>query len=166
MLKNFRIFVYPVVVLAAIAYLVSSTTAQKLPAARGWKRVTACRFSFLLPEHMQEMEVQPIDSCLANFEGEGIGIGLDFGFYSNPLSRQDDMKNYRSSVVRINGRKARLIMYDGEYKYPQVTEIHIVTAGPRNGFGNTSLLMSICTNPSVDAEIVRRIYESIKYLGK
>jgi hypothetical protein len=167
MLKNSRMFVYPVVMLAVFACLASFTMAQKLPVPRGWKRVTACQFSFLLPESMRDTTTRGIDSCLAGYEGDGISVRLDFGVYNGPISKQDSMKNYRKSVLSINGRKARLITYEGaNYAYPKATEIRIVTAGPKYGFRSTSLSMSICTKPPFDAEIVKRIYQSIKYLGK
>jgi hypothetical protein len=151
-------------------FIATGAFAQETPVPKGWKRVTACEFSFLLPEKTREISGRPIDSCIAAFEYRGINIGLDYGLYSSPVSEYDWMENYQNKPITINGREARLITYDDTRNKRHVstaTNLRMITTkAPYPGSNEVSLLMVISGKPSIDRQIVKRIYESVKFLGK
>ena len=151
-------------------FVATNALAQDPTTPKGWKRVTACSFSFLLPEKAREVTGRPIDSCIAEFRYKDVNVYLDYGLYSAPPSEQASMKNYENRSVTINGSDARLITYDDwthSKKVLSFTALHIVTAKATPPIlNNVSLLMVITAKPSGDRQIVKRIYESLKYLGK
>lgn len=160
-----KLLVYTAFLLVAFS---PCAVAQASLAPDKWKQVTACQFSFVLPAESREIKKQPVDSCLAAFEYKDIHISLDHGLYSAPLSKQDWMKDYQNVPITLNGRHARLITYEDvqhSQEVVHVTEIHVKTSKVA-GWGDVSLLMTISTNPSVDLQIVKRIYESLKFLTK
>lgn len=142
---------------------------QNAPAPKGWKRVTSCEFSFLLPATTREETTHPVDSCLANFQYKDLSISLDYGLYSSPLSEQDWMRNYQTTSITINGRKASLITYEDAMNpksIQNITKVHVITSKATPPFlGNVSLLMVISTKSSKDHEIIKKIYESLTFRG-
>ncbi|HEV7698885.1 MAG TPA: hypothetical protein VGO43_01515 [Pyrinomonadaceae bacterium] len=152
-----------------LASLPTGVVAQDSQPPKGWKLVTACSFSFLLPKKARELKTQMIDSCIASYEYEDIEIGLDYGLYSAPSSEQDWMKNYQSRSVTINGREARLVTYE-DTKHGgdllRVTQLHMITGKATWGSNDVSVLMVINTKRSSDHETVKRIYESVKSIEK
>lgn len=154
-----------------------SAFAQKEVVPKGWKEVKACDFSFQIPIWMKEAKVHMIDSCLAAYSGRSTHLSLDYGWYSGPLSRPDEkMENYKSEKIRLDGREATLITYiDTRFKEkPKVTQVHIVTF-PRKPDSeakwlgdsmDTSLLFEIGTIRPKSEAMVKRIYDSIRYIGK
>ena len=148
------------------------TEAQTTPAPEGWKKVTACQFTFNLPNDMQGVPQWPVDSCLAGYENEEISIELDYGWYSGPGGQQDWEKVYRTSSIKINGRTAELITYvidtdKMKTKHPLVTHIHLITHAPKKGKlrTTTSLLFTISCTEAVVQSVVKQIYESIRFVG-
>jgi hypothetical protein len=145
--------------------LTSLARAQVRDAPKGWKRVSACDFSFVLPEDMQSTNAHGRDSCVEEFENKDVLVYLDYGLYSNPGGRDDSMKQYKKSRVRIGGRAADVITYIDDSgtrgkELESATLVHIVT---RNNRPRVSLLLQIHTKESIDREIVKRIYQSIRY---
>jgi hypothetical protein len=149
--------------------------AQNSETPRGWKQVTACDFTFLVPDSTRALRTSPIDSCLAAFDYNGIEISLDYGWYSAPLGesyfeRPDSRyKNHRREKISIAGRDAELIHYDdmsNPKKTLHVTQVHIITSQSDRSSMIVSLLMSFETNKDSDADIIRQIYESVRFLGK
>jgi hypothetical protein len=120
---------------------------------------------------MVEHKTYPVDSCLAAFSNKEVSISLDYGWYSDPSGQAEWDTQYSRAEIRINGRKAELItsVIDTQKlptKNPMETEVHLVTHGPKNNEAGmiTSLLFTITTRKSIDQNLVKRIYESIRYL--
>jgi hypothetical protein len=153
-------------------FLASKNVAQTTETPKGWKLVKTCQFSFLLPQDMRDVTESPIDSCLAAFEKKDIQISLDYGWYSSPAGQAEWDKEFKTSKITINGRSAQLITFiidTSKLKTdrPVVTKIHIITDSSNKDWPRmtTSLLFTISAKENVDPDIVKRIYESIKFLG-
>lgn len=146
-----------------------AAVAQREPPPRGWKRVTSCSFTFLLPSRLASTQTHPVDSCLAAFESTDLSVSLDFGLYSSPLSKRDYMKDHQEVMIKIGSRDARLITYREERHgrkadKDMMTEAHIVIdSGPA---WENALLFTISSQKVVSAETIRQIYQSIRYVGK
>ena len=163
------LFLFSLVVLSG--YVV----AQDSGPPKGWKQVTACQFSFLVPENTQQFETHPIDSCLSAFEYEGLRISLDYGLYSAPLSEgwfkkpDSGLKNHTSQKLTINGRQAEVITYEDAIS-PQnivnVTQVHIITFKSDASQTMISLLMSFRSKDESNADVIKQIYESLRFVGK
>ena len=66
------------------------------------------RFSLTLPPGWQLNELQGIDSIVGEIVGEGVRLGFDFGWYSNPLADDDDPQ-HTVTYEDIGGRRAKLV---------------------------------------------------------
>ena len=164
------VFARTLALMFAFFCLSIAAIAQNSSVPKGWKQVTACEFSFLLPDDALQRKTHPVDSCLAGFDTKDIHIGLDYGLYSGPGSQQEWEKNYRNLPVKINGRKASLITYEIDERNPEfpcITMIHMWTSEPSMETGpGVSILMVISSKRSVEPRIVKQIYESLKFVGK
>jgi len=143
--------------------------AQRESTPPGWKSVTSCSFTFLLPSRLTYRQTHPVDSCLAAFESSDLSIWLDFGLYSRPLSKQDYMKDHQEVMIKIGDRDASLITYREERQGRKadkdlMTKVYIVIdSGP--GWEN-GLLFNISAQKAVPAETIKQIYQSIRYVGQ
>jgi len=159
--------------LLAFAVFSSDAVAQGSATPKGWRKVTACEFSFLVPEETRQRPTSPVDSCLAAFEYKDLSISLDYGWYSAPESEEAakfyGLKNYRSQDVTINGREATLITYDDAMRpndISSVTKIHVITSRSTKSPTIVSLLMSFQTKGTSNVDVIKQIYESLKFVGK
>jgi hypothetical protein len=67
--------------------------------------------SFSLPEDMVDQEAVGIDSLVGAYEGDGLVVNFDFGWYSSDFSELDEFDPTRSAVV-VDGHDATLVTAD------------------------------------------------------
>lgn len=72
------------------------------------KIVDVRKFSIQLPEGWVYEPQTGIDSFVGSFRGEGITLSFDYGYYSNPLANEGDIK-YSLTYETIDGQQAKLV---------------------------------------------------------
>jgi hypothetical protein len=136
-------------------------------APEGWKRIDAQgRFSFYIPPEMKRIDVHGIDSYVEKYSSDTMTLDFDYGQYSNPLDNEGE-EDYRSEVVEIDGRKARLVTLTltGEnlgYKYyaglyfPDVDPLERRTPKP-------GLTVGVSSKSKADQERAKKIFSTIRF---
>ncbi|HEV7401794.1 MAG TPA: hypothetical protein VGO11_02665 [Chthoniobacteraceae bacterium] len=126
--------------LLLLATLLGSLTVRATEPEEGWQTIKNNYFSFSIPNTLKKVKVQGIDSFVERYEGDGIKLSFDYGWYSDnlehwpPGTKYEDVKlgndpaklavtlkadpavNSTSSVgiyVKRAGEKAALGMYAG-----------------------------------------------------
>jgi hypothetical protein len=153
-----------------------NSSAQKVHVPEGWHVVKACGFSFVVPNDVIEKKVQPIDSCVAQFQSKNIAIKIDYGIYRGPATQSKDDRDYKVSDIKVSGKSGKLATYyndweNPETKHPDKIWYADIDLTPRqirlaNGKATVSLSFSVSRYESADPEVVKMIYESLKYLGR
>ncbi len=95
----------------------------------GWRSIDTGPFSALVPPGWQYNRAQGIDSFAGRFEGDGVVLFFDYGWYSNSLPFDDDPA-YHVHWESIGGREAKIV-------YPVTgggqTGIYFPDVGQANG---------------------------------
>lgn len=88
------------------------TAAPSLCDTDGWQTFETAAFTFEAPGAVVDREAQGIDSLVGEYEGAGLTIRFDFGWYSTDFA--DLAEHSTSEDVVIDGFPARLIDADIE----------------------------------------------------
>ncbi len=154
--------VLPLLILIIVAGCVEQKT-QNNSLEGGWKTIDAGgKFSFDLPQNMNKEEVQPIDSFVQQYVGDGMLVSFDYGWYSDPLDRYESEPEYWREQRKVGGFNATLIGYkfDGDLgKYHAGIAFRNIT---NDGIPN-HLTMSIFYNNPEDKNTAIKILESIRF---
>ena len=109
-----------------------------------------------------------IDSKAGVFTAEGLRIEYDFGLYSDPLTRRDDMLDYQSSEGNVEGLAARFVRYRlaGAADLPARSCSGGFVPGVRmSGMGALKLTVLACAVGGDNLMDVPTIFESIRFQG-
>lgn len=92
------------------------TTAPPADAPAGctddtWQRLDFDGFAFALPAGMVDQEAVGIDSLVGAYEGDGMVVNFDFGWYSSDFSELDRFDPTRDDI-ELDGQDATLITAD------------------------------------------------------
>lgn len=98
-----------------------------------WKRVRLCGLSISLPPSLKEKKLQPIDSCIGNFEDRDIRVTLDsipVGIEEKVFTRRNEYSNNREFKVvqrSVGGFKAEIVTClaatDAKLQYVTVLDV-------------------------------------------
>lgn len=86
---------------------ISSELRHSIP--NNWQSVDAGSFTLSLPPGWEFNVQQGIDSYVAEFIGDGVRLGFDYGWYSNPLADESD-PSYVVTYDAIDGKKAKIVV--------------------------------------------------------
>jgi hypothetical protein len=119
---------------------------------KDWKEVNKCGVSFLVPTNMKKKrdDAKPIDSCFASYRNSAITLGVTNDNYMG----QPEEEVYES--LKIDGKKARII------NSPNNLRVYVVVGENTNA--RFSFGMGITFKKAIDAQTVRKIVESIRFI--
>lgn len=119
------------------------------------------------PAAMQ-LKAGGIDSQAGMLTSEGLRIEYDFGLYSDPLTRRDDMLDYRSTDGTVDGRAARIVHFrltgTAATTLRACSGVH-VPAVRRSSMGALSLTVLACAASADDLKDAPDIFRSIRFQG-
>jgi hypothetical protein len=136
--------------------------AEKIP--KGWKRVSACNVSFLVPTEMVNLNLRGFDSCAAAFKSTEIVVNLDKGIYSNPGLADDKTEDYSRTPTVIDGKNAFIAKFldTGERgRYPKLNKWTVVYI-PSTKNAMLALSFVIQMSPKANPEVAEKISYSIR----
>ncbi len=89
-----------------------------------WKLVTECGLKFYIPSNLKEVKVQPIDSCIKDYESENMILSLDVlegsnvaDSYSNLGNEFINERNFKLEEFNANGQQAKIITFSDASKH-------------------------------------------------
>lgn len=77
--------------------------------AENWHVVDTNFFTVSLPSEWKFNPMQGIDSYVGEFVGDGVTLGFDYGWYSNPLADEGD-SHYTVTYETIDDRHAKIVV--------------------------------------------------------
>lgn len=140
--------------------------AQNSKVASGWKKVSICDISFIVPKNLKNNNARGIDSCVASFSNDKIGLGIDYGWYSSASTKYESYTDFKEEFIQIDGKKAQLATYIDTRSNDEemfVARIYIVTNEPEGGGMTTALNMTIGVGNEKDLETAKKIFQSIRF---
>ena len=88
----------------------SVITQSQIP--KGWKLIDLDRFSFLLPESMDDKKVKGIDSQIWRFEDDKISLSIEKGIYTNDFQNLKRSFEVQQEKVVIDGKNVIFFIWD------------------------------------------------------
>jgi hypothetical protein len=138
----------------------------------GWKRVSACGISFLVPASVENLNARGTDSCVAAFGDSDMGISIDYGMYSTAYKKHEvglegEIKRFRQGYIRVGGKRAQVVTYldvgmdrrDPHLQY--FAGMHVVVnerVRPKS-----SLNMTVAGRSEREQELAKRIFWSVRF---
>lgn len=113
-------------------------------------------FSLTLPSSLRQIKTQGADSYVGSFEGPGLRVEFDYGWYSDPL-RPDGQTGFVRTERQIGGRRAVIASWKRVSSLPYVAAIHFPAIIP-NGSKLTIYLFSEQPLPMSE-----QIFSSVKF---
>jgi len=151
----------------AFSYIgLTSNYAQDSKVPSGWKKVSICDISFIVPKNLKNNNSQGIDSCVASFSSSKIGLGIDYGWYGSASTKYESYTDFKEESIQIDGKKAQLATYidtRSNAKRKFVARIYVVLNEPEGGGMTTSLNMTIGVGNEKDLETAKQIFQSIRF---
>jgi hypothetical protein len=138
---------------------------------KSWKKISACKISFLVPKNVKNQKAQGIDSCIAEFESSSVRISIDYGWYGGSFTKYDTMLDFKEESIEIDGKKAQLVSYvEGSMfakyhpKEKYVMGIYVnLSEGQNQEVMKTSLKMKVAAKSERDLQTAKQIFRSIKF---
>lgn len=91
---------------------------------KGWKLVDLDRFSFLLPESMEDKKARGIDSAVWQFEDEEITLSIDSGIYTNDFQDLKSSFEVKEEKVTIDGKNVKFFIWDENKDISETYEVN------------------------------------------
>lgn len=136
-------------------------------APAGWRHWDLGAIGLRVPAVMQ-LKAGGTDSQAGALTSDGLRIVYDFGLYSDPLARRDDMLDYRSSAAAVDGRAARMVQFRlggaTAAPLPACSGVH-VPAVRKSSMGALSLTVLACAASADGLQDVPAIFRSIRFQG-
>jgi hypothetical protein len=80
------------------------------PAPANWTTIeTGCGFTLRAPADLEEVEVQPVDSCVFELSSTTCSVTADYGGFSANLEGTTGLPEYTATLVTIDGRDATVV---------------------------------------------------------
>jgi hypothetical protein len=156
-----------IVVVALIALLAFNWAPDADLVFDGWQRRTIGQnVTCQMPDTLQPVTVQGVDSMVTQFEGQNLQISFDFGWYSNRLNAEPETRDYRARTVKIGGRKAKLV----RWRRDDPNKPYVAGVAFRNvsGSGKASNHLSgsaLCATPA-EQDLAEQIFRTIRFDDK
>jgi hypothetical protein len=106
-----------------------------------------------------------IDSQAGVLTADGLRIDYDFGLYSDPLVRRDDMRDYQSTAGTVDGLAARFVRFrlaGATQSLPLCSGVHVPQVR-RSGTGILALTVLACADRAERLTDAPAIFESIRF---
>ena len=91
---------------------------------KGWKLVDLDRFSFLLPESMEDKKARGIDSNIWEFEDEEMSLSIDSGIYTNDFQDLKDSYEVKEEKLKIDNKNVRFFIWDDNKDISETYEVN------------------------------------------
>ena len=146
----------------------SSNHAQDSKVPSSWKKVSICNINFFVPKNLKNNNARGIDSCVASFDSEEIGLNIDYGWYGSPSAKySEEYTDFKEEFIKIDRKKAQLATFRDERmdsKQNFVARIYVALGKKLAGVGMTpSLNMTITVRSEKELETARQIFQSIRF---
>lgn len=139
---------------------------------KGWKRITLCSASILVPKNMSrpKTDVRPIDSCFDTFANKDIAVNINEDPYAPPFRRDEQWQDYTEAPITVGKLTGKLLTFRLNYSDRKNTILMNVTT-LRLGISpderaNAQVVLSIRHNPSVPPETIKTIVDSLQLTGR
>ena len=128
-----------------------------------WMKIEVnTQFAFWLPNFMNEVEVQAIDSSVRRWQSKDMIVTFDYGRFSDPLSTYDDQRAYELFETQVSEQQAKIIHFKRDNGW-WFTAIHFPFL-KKDTFGPAlKLTLVVETSPNMGKEISIRILNSITF---
>ncbi|MEO8673393.1 MAG: hypothetical protein ABI411_18920 [Tahibacter sp.] len=147
--------------IACLAALCSCTqTAKTIPPSQ-WKRVESPGFTLYVPPGFTEIATQGTDSVVRRFNGEGIALSLDYGWYSDPLNYSDH-PGFVENTETINGWRARMVSFDGPAT-PASSDRVVAVHFSDTGRDRVTLTVYVTCQSDTACDLARRIFRTVDF---
>lgn len=106
-----------------------------------------------------------IDSQAGTLAQGGLRVEYDFGRYSDPLTRRDDMRDYRSNAGAVDGLPARFVQFRATSLGGQMQScsgVHVSHIRP-SGSAKVSLTVLACADTEAQLGPSAAIIGSIRW---
>src|SRR5688572_1360347 len=96
--------------LIMLAAVLNAAAQSDLP-PKGWKWVSPCSASFLVPGKLdrQKSDAKPIDSCWATYGDGKLVVSVNEDNYAPPFRREPDWRDYTESPVTVGPLTGKLV---------------------------------------------------------
>ncbi|MBS1793889.1 MAG: hypothetical protein JSS81_08540 [Acidobacteria bacterium] len=128
--------------------------AQTREVPKGWKEVSFCGVSFLLPKNMKKQtdDARPYDSCGETFKGGNLWLGFSQSMYGE---LRDPERGARREETIIDGRRAIITTRDDG-----ASVFIVVFERPDS---RITLGLNVIGRPPAAAELALRIIRSLRF---
>lgn len=142
--------------------------AQDSEIASDWEKISVCNISFFIPKDLKNNNKRGIDSCVASFSNNEIGLTIDYGWYNSPSKKYETYTDFKEEFIEIDGKKAQFATYRHTLMNANqnlVATIYVVLDKTKeHGVGmTTSLDMTIVVRNEKDLETAKQIFQSIRF---
>ena len=150
----------------------SDIFAQNSEVPFGWKKVSVCQMSFLIPKTLKNRNAEGTDSCIAVFSNSKTALGIDYGWYGSAYKinklNKDYILDFKEETIKIDGKDAQFATFIDTRTNPKrnfIARIYVVLdEGKNNEFGmKTSLNMKVAVRNEKEFEIAKQIFQSIRF---
>lgn len=165
----FQYFIKTLILAFAFGFVgLTNNFAQKIEVPSDWKKVSACKMSFFVPQDFKEKDEEGVDSCVTSFGNGKIWLNIDYGYYGGASENDETVKNFKQEFIKIDGKKAQLAIYREDFadaKNVLMAEIYVVmdTSEKKTKGVTTSLNMEIGLESEKDLETAKQIFRSIRF---
>ncbi len=133
---------------------------------KNWEEVNfKGKFKVSLPTSLSEVDEQGIDSDIAQWEGEGITVRVDYGLFSDPLTSYADRLNNNLSNEYIGGYAVRIVRFD-QNDGSHFAAAHFHNLQKSRSAKLKKLTVVVETTQEVGSEISTKIIKSIQFKGE
>ena len=141
--------------------------AQDFKTHSDWKKVSVCDLSFSVPKNLKNNNARGIDSCVASFSSNKIGLYIDYGWYGSSSTQYEKYTDFKEEFIEIDGKKTQLATYRDTQmnaSHNFIARIYIALNEPKDGGGmTTSLNMAISVGSEKELETAKQIFQSIRF---
>ncbi len=139
-------------------------SAQDLKIPKGWKEISVCEIKFALPVNLKSQNVKGVDSCAAEYKGNKIKIGIDYGSYGSAYKNDGTKVNFKEEFTEIDGKKTQLATYKYSPNSRTITAGLYVLIYEANDGTKTSLNMTAEVESEKDLESAKQIFQNILFV--
>jgi hypothetical protein len=130
----------------------------------GWKEITFANLLALrVPQDVLHLEVQGIDSEIAEWRGKKVKIRIDYGLFSDRLTSYDSREGYVEREELISGLPVRFVEFqeadESRFVAAYFFDLSSIGVSPR------SLTVVVRASDPSATETARRIVRSIEFVN-
>jgi hypothetical protein len=142
-----------------------ATPAAPCPAG-SWRTLDEGPFSFQAPCELVNKPVQGIDSKVGRYEGGGMTLTYDHGWYSDDLRDRDKLPGATVQQMTISGKSARVITFKStnpSSPAPFGAGVYFAEVGPAPGKAKVRMNMVVEGKKPQDQVTAKKMFESIRF---